>query len=48
MDLNLSPEELKFSHELRAWLAANVPKDWDERREEPMEARFNYLKRWQR
>ncbi|HET9839033.1 MAG TPA: acyl-CoA dehydrogenase [Candidatus Angelobacter sp.] len=48
MDLNLSPEELKFRDELRAWLAANVPDDWDERREEPMEARFNYLKRWQR
>jgi alkylation response protein AidB-like acyl-CoA dehydrogenase len=48
MDLNLSPEELKFRDELRVWLAANVPKDWDERREEPMEARFNYLKRWQR
>jgi len=48
MDLNLSSEEIKFRDELRAWLAANVPNDWDERREEPMEARFNYLKRWQR
>jgi alkylation response protein AidB-like acyl-CoA dehydrogenase len=48
MDLNLSPEEIKFRDELRTWLAANVPNDWDERREEPMEARFNYLKRWQR
>ena len=25
MDLNLSPDELKFRDELRAWLEANVP-----------------------
>jgi alkylation response protein AidB-like acyl-CoA dehydrogenase len=48
MDLNLSPEEIKFRDELRPWLTANVPKDWDERREESMEVRFEYLKRWQR
>ena len=48
MDLNLSPEEIKFRDELRSWLAANAPKDWDERREESMESRFEYLKRWQR
>ena len=48
MDLNLSPEEIKFRDELRAWLTANVPKDWDERREESMESRFEYLKHWQR
>lgn len=47
MDLNLSPEEIKFRDELRSWLAANVPKDWDERREESLESRFDYLKRWQ-
>jgi alkylation response protein AidB-like acyl-CoA dehydrogenase len=47
MDLNLSPEEIKFRDELRTWLAANAPKDWDERREESMESRFEYLKRWQ-
>ncbi|HLW51840.1 MAG TPA: acyl-CoA dehydrogenase [Candidatus Angelobacter sp.] len=48
MDLNLSQEELAFRDELRAWLAANVPSDWDERREESLEQRFDYLKRWQR
>ena len=53
MDLNLSPSELKFRDELRAWLAANVPKDWDSRRGEPakaqsMEERFEFLKKWQR
>ena len=48
MDLNLSTEELKFRDELRAWLAANVPKDWDERREDSLEVRFEYLRSWQR
>ena len=48
MDLNLTAEELKFRDELRAWLKANVPKDWDNWREESLEARFGYLKRWQR
>src|SRR5215468_7952236 len=48
MDLNLSADELKFRDELRAWLAANAPKDWNEHREESLEARFEYLKRWQR
>ena len=48
MDLNLTKEETAFRDELRAWLKANVPKDWDERREESLESRFEYLKRWQR
>lgn len=47
MDLNLTTEELAFRDELRAWLKANVPQDWDERREESLESRFEYLKRWQ-
>ena len=47
MDLNLSPDEIKFRDELRTWLAANAPTDWDERREESMESRFEYLKHWQ-
>jgi hypothetical protein len=37
MDLNLTAEELAFRDELRAWLKTNVPKDWDERREESLE-----------
>src|SRR5258708_32670977 len=48
LDLNLSADELKLRDELRAWLAANGAKDWDEHREESLEARFEYLKRWQR
>lgn len=48
MDLNLTAEELRFRDELRGWLHDNVPKDWDEKREEPLETRFAYLRAWQR
>jgi alkylation response protein AidB-like acyl-CoA dehydrogenase len=48
MDLNLSPDELQFRDELRAWLDANVPRDWTEWREKPIEESFPYLRAWQR
>jgi len=50
VDLNLTPQELAFRDEVRAWFAANVPKDWVQRRnaEESMQARFEYLRAWQR
>jgi alkylation response protein AidB-like acyl-CoA dehydrogenase len=48
MDLNLSPEELQFRDELREWLRVNVPRDWGEWREKPMEESFPYLRAWQR
>ncbi|HVO99645.1 MAG TPA: acyl-CoA dehydrogenase [Bryobacteraceae bacterium] len=50
MDLNLTPQELRFRDEVRAWFAANVPKDWVKRRdeEESMAGRFEYLRSWQR
>ncbi len=48
MDLNLTPEETKFRDELRSWLEANVPKDWGEWREKPLEESFPYLRAWQR
>ncbi|MGA8075019.1 MAG: acyl-CoA dehydrogenase family protein, partial [Candidatus Acidiferrales bacterium] len=48
MDLNLSPDELKFRDELRAWLEANVPREWDETREESLDRRFEFLRKWQR
>ncbi len=50
MDLNLTPQELRFRDEARAWFAANVPKDWVKRRdeEESMAGRFEYLRAWQR
>jgi hypothetical protein len=44
MDLNLTSEEIQFRDELRSWLAANVPTDWAERREESLESRFEYLR----
>lgn len=50
MDLNLSPVELQFRDELRAWLTENVPKDWNGRRasEESLEQRFAFLRTWQK
>ncbi len=48
MDLNLSPDELQFRDELRDWLRANVPRDWKEWREKPIEESFPYLRAWQR
>ncbi len=50
MDLNLTPQELRFRDEARAWFAANVPKDWVKRRDEEdsMAGRFEYLRAWQR
>ncbi|MGA8144219.1 MAG: acyl-CoA dehydrogenase family protein [Candidatus Acidiferrales bacterium] len=48
MDLNLTVEEKRFRDELREWLEANVPKDWNEWREKPLEESFPYLRAWQR
>jgi alkylation response protein AidB-like acyl-CoA dehydrogenase len=48
MDLKLTPEELLFRDDLRAWLGANLPKDWGEWRERPIEESFPYLRAWQR
>jgi alkylation response protein AidB-like acyl-CoA dehydrogenase len=50
LDLNQTPQELALREEVRTWFAANVPKDWVKRRnaEESMEARFAYLRAWQR
>lgn len=48
MDLNLTPEEVAFRDEFRAWLQANLPNDWAEWREKPLEESFPYLRAWQR
>src|SRR5579863_6297670 len=48
MDLNLNAEERQFRDELRAWLDANVPNDWAEWREKPLDENFGYLRAWQR
>jgi alkylation response protein AidB-like acyl-CoA dehydrogenase len=48
MDLNLTAEERQFRDELRTWLGANVPRDWNQWREKPLEESFPYLRAWQR
>ena len=48
MDLSLTAEESAFRDQLRAWLASNVPKDWSEWRDKPMEESYPYLRAWQR
>jgi len=48
MDLKLTAEELTFRNELRAWLEANIPTDWSEWREKPLDESFPYLRAWQR
>ncbi len=48
MDLKLTADERAFRDELHVWLSANVPKDWAERKYDPLEKRFDYLKAWQR
>ena len=49
MDLNLTTAELSFRDEFRAWLRDNVPADWERRRtEDEMQARFEFLRAWQK
>ena len=49
LDLNLTPQEQKFRDEVRAWFAANTPKDWPAMRLNPnVHERFAYLKQWQK
>jgi alkylation response protein AidB-like acyl-CoA dehydrogenase len=49
MDLNLTPQETTFRDEVRRWLDANVPRDWEERRlRDTMEDRFAFLREWQK
>src|ERR1700722_13674528 len=50
MDLNLTPQERQFRDELRSWLEAHAPRDWEARQSasDNMEARFAFLRDWQR
>jgi alkylation response protein AidB-like acyl-CoA dehydrogenase len=49
MDLNLTPEQIRFRDELRAWLQANVPAPFaGNTNEEEKGAYFEYLRAWQR
>ena len=50
MDLNLTPEELRFRDEFRAWLEANIPAEWAAYQEqhESSRERFDFLRAWQK
>jgi alkylation response protein AidB-like acyl-CoA dehydrogenase len=50
MDLNYTESERAFRDELRAWLAGNIPSDWQGRNSagESMEENFAYLRAWQK
>ena len=50
MDLGLTPGELKFRDELRAWLKVNLPAriSHSARTSESRSAYYQYLKDWQR
>ena len=50
MDLNLTPQQLRFRDEMRAWLAANIPPGWQKRHAslKTMEERFAYIRAWQK
>ena len=49
MDLNLTPAEQQFRDQVRAWLQANVPTDWETRRtRDSMHDRFAFLREWQK
>ncbi len=49
MDFNLSPAEVAFRDELRAWLDRHCPKDWDKTRQTlDQRARAQALIDWQR
>lgn len=50
MDLNLTPSELQFRDELRAWLQANVPPPWTggSTNEEERGEYFEFLRNWQK
>src|SRR5580693_3217074 len=48
MDLNLSTDEQKFQDELRVWLETNVPREWEHAREESLDVRFEFHRKWQR
>ncbi len=48
MDLKFTSEEVAFRDEFRVWLEANVPKDWNEWRDKPLEESFPYRRAWQR
>ena len=48
MDLNFTPDELAFRDEIRAWVAANLPKDISHKVHHALELTKDDLQRWAR
>ncbi len=48
MDLKLTPEEVSFRDELRAWLADNVPEPWPREKRKEKDGYYEFLRHWQR
>src|SRR5690242_4306904 len=51
MDLQLSPEHLRFRDEARAWLAANLPRPWRDEARDPRateDSLFALRRAWQK
>ena len=49
MDLNLTSAEQQFRDQVRTWLQAHVPADWETRRtRDSMPDRFAFLRAWQK
>src|SRR6516164_2580257 len=49
MDVNPTPQERQFRDELRAWLQAHAPRNWEKRHAAAsLEERFAFLRDWQR
>ena len=49
MDLTLTPTETSFRDALRAWIAANAPKNWEAGQlHASMHERFAFLRHWQK
>ena len=52
MDFTLTPEQEAFRESVRAWLKANMPKEWDRRvmaaSDVPRPEAYEFLRQWQR
>ena len=46
MDLNFTPEEIAFRHEIRQWVAANLPKDISEKVHNAFRLSRDDMQRW--
>ncbi len=48
MDLNFTPDELAFRDEIRAWVAANLPKDISHKVHNALHLSKEDMQRWAR